>query len=236
MSMSQYLDDIIAYDYMSSDEYDFNYFYDGASVLGRSLEGLDKSLLWESSDEEVVSVDNGVVTAKKAGSAVITVKSVDGSDISALCNVTVTELISEPTKSSDTSENPSDNSNNPSNSSQLQSSNTSPTAAPTTAVTPSTIKTAAKPAKVVKVKLKLKKKKLNVSWKKVSGITGYEIVSATNNKFTKNIKSYTVKKNKMTIKKLKPKMKYFVKVRAYRLVNGRKYFGKWSKVVKKKIK
>ena len=47
---------------------------------------LDKSLLWESSDEDIVSVEEGVVTAKKAGSAVIKVKSCDGSDVSASCN------------------------------------------------------------------------------------------------------------------------------------------------------
>ena len=140
-----------------------------------------------------------------------------------------------------------DNSSDPSNSSdnnnQSQSPNTPatpPTAAPTTATpkptTPPTVTTTAKPAKVKNVKLKAKKKKLSVSWKKVSGATGYEIQYATNNKFTKNKKTVTVKKNKVTLKKLKPKKKYFVKVRAYKLANGRKYFGKWSKVVKKKVK
>ena len=141
-----------------------------------------------------------------------------------------------------------DNSSDPSNSSgnnnQSQSPNTPATpstSAPTTATpkqptTPPTVTTTAKPAKVKAVKVKAKKKKLNVSWKKVSGATGYEVLSATNNKFTKGKKTVTVKKNKVTLKKLKPKKKYFVKVRAYKLANGRKYFGKWSKVVKKKTK
>ena len=113
----------------------------------------------------------------------------------------------------------------PTNSSKI---NTSVKINPTTTVT--------KPAKVKSVKLTAKKKKLNVKWKKVSGATGYEVMYATNNKFTKNKKTVTVKKNKVTIKNLKPKKKYFVKVRAYKLANGRKYYGKWSKVVKKKIK
>ena len=111
--------------------------------------------------------------------------------------------------------------------------NTSATAAPK--VTPPTATTVPKPAKVKSIKLKAKKK-LNVSWKKVSGATGYEVKAATNSKFTKGKKTVTVKKNKATIKNLKPKKKYFVKVRAYKLANGRKYFGKWSKVVKKKTK
>ena len=156
---------------------------------------------------------------------------------------------SEPSSSDPSdSSNPTDNSSDPSNSSgnnnQSQSPNTPATpttAAPTTATpkptTPPTVTTtAAKPAKVKAVKVKAKKKKLNVSWKKVSGATGYEVQYATNNKFTKNKKTVTVKKNKVTLKNLKPKKKYFVKVRAYKLANGRKYFGKWSKVVKKKTK
>ena len=96
--------------------------------------------------------------------------------------------------------------------------------------------TVTKPAKVKSVKATAKKKKLNVSWKKVSGATGYEVMYATNNKFTKNKKTVTVKKNKVTLKRLKSKKKYFVKVRAYKTVNGSTYYGKWSKVVKKKVK
>ena len=155
---------------------------------------------------------------------------------------------SEPSSSDPSdSSNPSDNSSDPSNSSDNNNQSQSPntpgtpsTSAPTTATpkptTPPIVTTTAKPAKVKAVKLKANKRKLNVSWKKVSGATGYEVLSATNNKFTKNKKTVTVKKNKVTLKKLKPKKKYFVKVRAYKLASGRKYFGKWSKVVKKKTK
>ncbi len=139
----------------------------------------------------------------------------------------------------------SDNSSNPSNQSgsgdQSKPTSTTPTAVPTTAVpkvtTPNpTFTKVVKPAKVKAIKLKAKKKKLNVSWKKVSGATGYEVKYAKNNKFTKGKKTVTVKKNKVTLKRLKSKKKYFVKVRAYKLASGRKYFGKWSKVVKKKVR
>ena len=148
---------------------------------------------------------------------------------------------------SDSSNNPS-NSSNPSGSGQSEPSNSGssqPTSAqpatnaPTTAapkVTPSTATKVTKPAKVKAVMLKAKKKKLNVSWRKVSGATGYEVKAARNRKFTKGKKTVTVKKNKVTIKNLKQKKKYFVKVRAYKLANGRKFYGKWSKVVKKKTK
>ena len=105
-------------------------------------------------------------------------------------------------------------------------------------ITPSKGKklTASKPAKVKEVKLTAKKKKLNVKWKKVSGATGYEVTYATNNKFTKNKKTVKVKKNKVTINRLKSKKRYFVKVRAYKKANGDINYGKWSKVVKKKTK
>ena len=155
----------------------------------------------------------------------------------------------EPSSSDPSSSDPSDSSNptgsdqsQPSNSGSSQPTSAQPvTNAPTTATpkptTPPTVTTTvAKPEKVKNVKVIAKKKKLNVSWKKVSGATGYEIQYATNNKFTKGKKTVTVKKNKVTLKKLKSKKKYFVKVRAYKLANGNKYFGKWSKVVKKKTK
>ena len=129
---------------------------------------------------------------------------------------------------------------NPSNSDSTQPTSAQPAInAPITAspkVTPPTATKVTKPAKVKAVKLKAKKKRLNVSWKKVSGATGYEVKAATNSKFTKGKKTVTVKKNKVTLKNLKPKKKYFVKVRAYKLANGRKYYGKWSKVVRKTVK
>lgn len=50
----------------------------------------NKTLAWTSSNEAVATVDqNGKVTAIAQGTAVITVSSTDGSDISASCNITV---------------------------------------------------------------------------------------------------------------------------------------------------
>jgi uncharacterized repeat protein (TIGR02543 family) len=59
-----------------------------ATVLPENAE--DSSVLWESSDEDVVTVtDEGVVTAVEAGTAVITASAADGSDVSADCTITV---------------------------------------------------------------------------------------------------------------------------------------------------
>lgn len=57
----------------------------------------NKTLKWTSSNEAVATVSSkGVVTAKKAGTATITVKSTDGTNKKATCTVTVTAPV--PTK------------------------------------------------------------------------------------------------------------------------------------------
>ena len=48
----------------------------------------NKAVTWSSSNTDVATVSNGIITARKAGSTVVTVKSVDGG-FSAACNVTV---------------------------------------------------------------------------------------------------------------------------------------------------
>ncbi len=88
-------------------------------------------------------------------------------------------------------------------------------------------------AKVKGLSVKSKKKKLAVTWKKVTGARGYQIYYSTSKKFKKK-KQRTVKKNKVTLKKLKTGRTYYVKVRAYTVDGNRKVYGKWSKVVKKK--
>ncbi len=78
-----------------------------------------------------------------------------------------------------------------------------------------------------------KKKEIVVEWKKISGVTGYEVQYATDKKFKKNKKTVTIKKagtTKTIIKKLKSKKKYFVRVRAYKTVNKVKVYGAYSKV------
>ena len=53
-------------------------------------EANNKEVSWESSDEKVATVDkNGLVQAKEKGTAVITAKSKDGSEVSRSCKVTV---------------------------------------------------------------------------------------------------------------------------------------------------
>lgn len=88
--------------------------------------------------------------------------------------------------------------------------------------------------KATSIKKLVKGKKLiKVKWAKISGVKGYQIQLATNKNFKKNKKTVTVKgakKTVKTVKKLKAKRKYYVRVRTYKTVNGKKYYSKWSKV------
>ena len=88
-------------------------------------------------------------------------------------------------------------------------------------------------------KVKGAKKAILVTWKNVSGVNGYEIQVATDKKFKKNKKTVTIKKQKTTkttVKKLKAKKKYYVRVRTYKMVNGKKVYSSWSKAKSVKTK
>ena len=79
------------------------------------------------------------------------------------------------------------------------------------------------------------KGKVKVIWKKVIGSSGYQVQYSLNKKM-RAAKLKNCKAASLTIKKLKKKKAYYVRVRAYKRVNGRKVYGKWSGVKKVKIK
>jgi hypothetical protein len=82
-----------------------------------------------------------------------------------------------------------------------------------------------------------KKKSLQVKWKKVSNVKGYEVQYAYDSKFTKNRKTKKVQTNSVTLKKLKKGKICYVRVRPYRQdASGNKIYGDWSKAKKIKIK
>ncbi len=88
---------------------------------------------------------------------------------------------------------------------------------------------------------KPKSKQIKVTWKKQkTQTTGYELQYSTGSKFTKKAtKTVTVKKNKTTsytLKKLKAKKKYYVRVRTYKTVGKTKYYSGWSKAKEIKTK
>lgn len=108
------------------------------------------------------------------------------------------------------------------------------TPAPTTKV-PETTKLKA-PSQVKSVKLTAKKKSLKVTWKKVSGVKKYQVQLCTSRKFKKGIIKKNASKNSLTVKKLKARKKYYVRVRAIKTSGKQTVYGKWSKILNKKTK
>ena len=96
-----------------------------------------------------------------------------------------------------------------------------------------------KPNKTSVKKSKAKKGSVELTWSKTKGVKGYEIQLATDKKFKKNKKIVTIKKQKTTkttVKKLKSKTKYFIRIRTFKTVNGKKVYSAWSKVKSVKTK
>lgn len=79
------------------------------------------------------------------------------------------------------------------------------------------------------VKNKAKGKAL-VKWKKVSGVTGYQIqyASKANFKNGKKVKVAGAAKDNNTLSKLGKKKTYYVRIRTYLTEGGKTYYGKWS--------
>ena len=89
-------------------------------------------------------------------------------------------------------------------------------------------------SKAVKIKWTKQSAKM-----KTSRITGYQILLATNSKFTKGKKTVNVSgygKISRKVTGLKGGKKYYVKVRTYKKVGSTKYYSKWSKVKSAKTK
>ncbi len=66
-----------------------------------------------------------------------------------------------------------------------------------------------------------------------------EVQLSSDKKFKKDKKTVIIKKKKATkttIKKLKVKKKYYVRVRTYKTLNGKRVYSSWSKVKTAKTK
>jgi hypothetical protein len=74
------------------------------------------------------------------------------------------------------------------------------------------------------------KRKLKVAWREDITVTGYQIQYATKKSF-KNAKKVTVKNYKTitkTLTSLTKGKKYYVRVREYKTIKDKKYYGVWS--------
>ena len=114
-------------------------------------------------------------------------------------------------------------------------------------------------AKVTKLKVKIGRKKAVVSWKRLSGVSGYEVyrrtgrkgryvrIASVKNAKIKSAKIRTAKGAKSAgivryidrkVGKGKTKVKgrkYYYKVRAFRKVNGKRVYGAYSSLDRKSV-
>ena len=86
-------------------------------------------------------------------------------------------------------------------------------------------------------KLQVKNSTLKITWNKKKKISGYEIQISRKRNFKKAIKKTAKRaKGKITFKKLKAGKKYYVRVRTYKMIDGKKLYSSWSKIKSKTVK
>ena len=98
--------------------------------------------------------------------------------------------------------------------------------------------TTATPDEVEDLKVVNKKgKAMKITWTKQTGVKGYELQYAMDKKFKKSLKTLALKANasSKTIKKLKKKKTYYVRIRCYTQTGTEKTYSAWSTVKKIKI-
>lgn len=87
------------------------------------------------------------------------------------------------------------------------------------------------------VTLTTKSKTVVAKWKSVSA-SGFQIQCCTKKNFSSNVKTYKTKSKatQKTIKPLKSKTRYYVRVRAYKVIDKKTYYSSWSAVKSIKCK
>ena len=227
----------------------------------------DDVIIWNSSDESVASVDsNGKVIAKKAGTAIITATAKYGK-VKAQCKVTVppikvtkvavnaskATITVGSTKSLKATVYPSNASNKAviwksSNSKIAKVSSTGKVTAvkPGKATITVTTKDGSFKAKtVINVipkttifKLYAKKHSIAIKYKKIKGVSGYQVYRASSKNGT--YKKVTTRPQKYpdtyTSIRLTSGKTYYYKIRTYKTVNGKRIYSKFSEVKKIRTK
>ena len=73
------------------------------------------------------------------------------------------------------------------------------------------------------------KSAIKIKFSKIKKAQGYEICYSTKKSFKKSV-TKRVKKTTVTMKNLKKRKTYYVKVRGYQTIDGKVYYSKYSKV------
>ena len=83
-----------------------------------------------------------------------------------------------------------------------------------------------------------KKKTFTATWKKTGGNSGWQVQYSTNKKFRSGVRTVNLKSRntKLTVRKLRSRKTYYIRVRGYKKVNGKIMYAGWSNVKKVKVK
>lgn len=208
-------------------------------------------LSWSSSDENIAVVDeDGLVTAKSQGKCTIQCTAMDGSGIYGTVEIEViaaetTNHENETTSKQDENKNdatikPYENETTSKTDENKDDATTKPYENTTKEVLETTSKAnvAKKPTRTKITSIKKAKKSIKVLWKKVKGVSGYQLQYSTSKKF-KKAKKITIRRAENTnklVKKIQNKKKYYIRIRTYLIFDGRKYYSDWSKSRSQRIK
>lgn len=95
------------------------------------------------------------------------------------------------------------------------------------------------PGKTSEFKVKAAKRRAKAEWKPVSTASGYQLQAALDSKFKTGCRTVTVKGKascSCNMTGLKSGSRYYLRLRTYRTVDGRRYYGNYCKAVKVKVK
>ena len=83
-----------------------------------------------------------------------------------------------------------------------------------------------------------KKKTFTTTWKKTGGNSGWQVQYSLNKKFRSGVRTVNLKANntKLTVRKLRSRKNYYIRIRGYKKVNGEMMYSSWSSVKSVKIK
>lgn len=196
------------------------------SEVESTTKSADKETTTKVSDVETTTKTSNIETTTKVSDVETT-----SSDIPSVTD------IEQPTTKFDSNVNPGNSGNNGFSSKETTKANESPKQ--TVASSNNSSNEVVKPKATKISRIKTAKKSITITWNKVKNVKGYEIQVATNKKFKKNTKKVLLKNKNIsqtTIKKLKSKKKYFIRIRTYNYINGKISYSKWINVKSAKTK
>ena len=87
-------------------------------------------------------------------------------------------------------------------------------------------------------KLTAGKKQVTVSWKKISGVTGYQIAYSTKASFSGQVKKSVkgASKTALVVKGLRARTTYYFRIRTYKTSGGKTTYSSWSTAKKVTVK